>query len=88
MSLEQTAQPAKRKYIRARPAAVYAADHPDQVLSFLEWCSLNRISERNGRRIVASGTGPEVIQLSRKRTGITVGANRAWQQSRLQKRRA
>ena len=28
----------------------FATDHPDQVLTFLEWCQFNRISERNGRR--------------------------------------
>jgi hypothetical protein len=54
----------------------------DQCLTFLEWCRLNRISERTGRRILASGTGPPVIQLSTKRIGVTVGANRLWQASR------
>src|SRR2546423_6355796 len=53
-----------------------------QVLTFREWCALNRISERTGRRIFDSGTGPVVTQLSSMRVGITVAANRAWQASR------
>jgi hypothetical protein len=53
-----------------------------QVLTFREWCALNRISARTGRRILNSGRGPMVVQLSTKRIGVTVGANRLWQQSR------
>ena len=52
----------------------------NQVLTFHEWCQLNRISERTGRRILKSGGGPKVVQLSEKRIGITIGANRAWQE--------
>jgi hypothetical protein len=55
----------------------------DQVLTFLEWCRLNRISERGGRRILAEGDGPTVVQLSPRRIGVTVGANRRWQASRV-----
>jgi hypothetical protein len=54
----------------------------EQVLSFRQWCVLNGFSERTGRRVLASGNGPVVIQLSEKRIGITVGNNRAWQQAR------
>jgi hypothetical protein len=53
-----------------------------QVLTFREWCRLNRISGRTGRRVLASGTGPTVVRLSPRRVGITVGANKRWQQSR------
>jgi hypothetical protein len=54
----------------------------DRCLTFREWCELNGISERNGRRVLQSGTGPAVVQLSAHRIGITVGANRRWQESR------
>jgi len=54
----------------------------DQVLSFPEWCSLNRISERTGRRILNGPDGPSVTMLSARRVGVTVRANRQWQQSR------
>jgi hypothetical protein len=57
--------------------------HPDQILSFRQWCELNNISERTGARILASPDGPVVVQLSAKRIGIRVSDNRAWQASRV-----
>jgi len=60
------------------PAAGSALDpplslhHDSQVLFFHEWCRLNRFSERTGRRILKSGIGPVVTQLSPKRVGITL----------------
>jgi hypothetical protein len=54
----------------------------DQVLTFLEWCRLNRISERGGRRILSEPGAPVVTQLSPRRVGITVGNNRRWQETR------
>lgn len=53
-----------------------------QVLTFKEWCALNRISERNGRRVISGGHGPAVIHLSPRRIGISVGANADWQAAR------
>jgi hypothetical protein len=58
------------------------AGHDDQVMTFHEWCRLNRISERTGRRILDSDDGPKVTWLSSHRIGITMRANRAWQNSR------
>jgi hypothetical protein len=57
-----------------------SSDH--QVLTFREWCALSRISERTGRRILASGNGPTVTQLSDRRIGISIANNRRWQESR------
>ena len=54
----------------------------DQVLTFGQWVALNAISKRTGRRILDSGNGPIITQLSAKRIGIKVANNRAWQQSR------
>jgi len=54
----------------------------DQVMTFLEWCAGNRISPRNGRRIIASPGGPLVTQLSARRIGITIKNNRDWQASK------
>jgi hypothetical protein len=62
--------------------APLATSHPNQILTFHEWCRLNRISLRTGRRIVTSGKGPIVTQLSTKRIGISIANNAAWQQSR------
>jgi len=55
--------------------------HQDQVLTFLEWCRLNKISPAMGRRIRAAGKGPRFIRLSDRRIGVTVGDNRAWQEA-------
>ena len=81
------AKPARRK---KKPAlnyhytldAPHSTSHPDQVLTFLEWCRLNRISERTGRRILASAEGPVVTQLANWRVGITNANNLRWQRSR------
>jgi hypothetical protein len=51
----------------------------DRVMSFSAWCELNGFSEATGRRILASGSGPRIIQLSARRIGIRVADNRAWQ---------
>lgn len=80
---------AKRARARKRRATVYHASPPatlaqddDCVLTFLEWCALNRIGERGGRRILAGPDGPVVTQLTDHRIGITRRANREWQQRR------
>ena len=54
----------------------------DEVLTFSDWCVLNKISKRTGRRILGSGRGPRVTELSQRRIGITRGNNRRWQESR------
>jgi hypothetical protein len=66
----------------------FSASHPDQILSFVEWCKLNRISERTGRRILDGDSGPKVTVLSPRRLGITVRYNRVWQESRGRAREA
>jgi hypothetical protein len=58
--------------------------HDNQVLTFIEWCRLNRLSERTARRILSGPDGPTITKLSAKRIGITIAANRAWQKSREQ----
>ena len=42
----------------------------DEVLTFSDWCTLNKISKRTGRRILGSGQGPRVTELSQRRIGI------------------
>ena len=61
-NITATTQPHQAR--QAHAPAPFATDHDDQVLTFLEWCQLNRITERNGRRILASDHGPAVVQLS------------------------
>jgi hypothetical protein len=55
---------------------------PNQVLTIREWAALNRISMRTASRILASGTGPVVTQLSPHRVGITLANNAKWQAAR------
>ena len=57
-------------------------DDLDQVLTFRQWCALNTLSIRTGRRILASGAGPVITKLSSHRVGITRRNNRSWQASR------
>src|SRR5262245_59476951 len=92
LSRSHRAQRSKRKQLRRnqhkrqrRRSALDAAlsvQHDSQVLTFFEWCQLNRFSERTGRRVLNSGSGPVVTQLSERRIGITVANNRAWQASK------
>ena len=66
-----------------RPFSLAGFENDDnRVLSFRQWCILNGISARTGRRILASGNGPTVTQLSDRRIGITIRANREWQEAR------
>jgi hypothetical protein len=53
-----------------------------RVLAFGEWCALNGISERSGRRILNSGNGPTITRLSARRIGVTIANDRAWKASR------
>jgi hypothetical protein len=60
----------------------FSATHYQQVLTFREWCDLNSISHRTGRRILDAPGAPTVTMLTPRRIGITIAANRAWQASR------
>jgi hypothetical protein len=75
---KQTERKQRKQQFTPLPAIL----NDNQVLRFSEWCSLNGISQRTGRRLFASGDGPVLTQLSPKRVGITVRANREWQASR------
>jgi len=59
-----------------------ADTHDTQVLTFRQWIALNNISARTGHRILRAPGGPAITQLSERRIGITVSANRLWQASR------
>jgi hypothetical protein len=73
----------KRKQKRSSALdAPLAISNANQVLTFREWCQLNRISERTGRRILKSDNGPVVTRLTDKKIGVTVGNNAAWQAAR------
>jgi hypothetical protein len=54
-----------------------------RVLTLRDWCKLNSLSFATGKRILASGEGPPVVQLSARRVGIRVIDNARWQESRM-----
>ena len=68
---------AQKRQLRQR-----LVEDDDAVLTFKEWCALNGLSERQGRRILSSGNGPVVTDLSDRRIGITRKNNRLWQAQR------
>src|SRR5262245_36447652 len=64
------------------PAALPATLDDYRVLRFNEWCALAGISLRTGRRLLAAGSGPAVVQLSSRRVGVSIAAHRQWLQRR------
>jgi len=46
-----------------------------QVLRLREWAELAGVSMRTARRLLASGTGPRIVQLSSKRVGVCSGTS-------------
>jgi hypothetical protein len=68
-----------------RARAHFSADHDQQILTFREWCDLNSISARTGRRILKAPGAPTVTMLTKRRFGISISANREWQASRTRK---
>jgi hypothetical protein len=83
MSFEHSPTKQTKDHRRAHTGAAlpFLADD-NQVLTFKEWCALNRISARNGRRLLQKGEGPVVTRLSPRRIGITRRNNRIWQEDR------
>jgi len=54
----------------------------NEVLSFPDWCKLNAISVRTGRKLKAAGLGPVITAISDRRIGVTKRNNRIWQAQR------
>jgi len=53
-----------------------------RVMTLAQWCEVNGFSWWTGQRLIKAGKGPKILQLSPRRIGITVRANREWQQAR------
>jgi hypothetical protein len=88
LSLKHSPTRAKRKVRKRLPLPKLKIDparlaNGDAVLSFEEWRTLNHLPERSARRILKSERGPEFIMLGANRFGVTVRANKSWQQSRI-----
>lgn len=71
-----------KDYEQLRHKEYVLLDDADEVFTFKQWCALNKISERTGRRILAAPGGPKVTMLSARRFGISRRDNRAWQEAR------
>jgi hypothetical protein len=76
-------QKTKPKKWHKRPNEPLSHLLPEQVLTIAEWRRINRLSERNARRILADPEKrPKLVQLSPRRYGVRVADNKAWQESR------
>ena len=53
-----------------------------RVMTVAQWAQVNGVSVWTAQRLIKSGKGPVVTQISDRRIGITVRNNRAWQESR------
>jgi hypothetical protein len=82
--LSSRSQPSRHNKAQNRAALQQSvlALADSRVMTFPEWCAVNSISPRTGRRLIQAGQGPVITQLSPKRIGITVANNRRWQESR------
>jgi hypothetical protein len=80
---EVAARRAKREAEReAERARLTQFQNPNMTYTYKQWCVLNGFGETTGRRIINGPNPPIVTQLSKRRIGITVENNRAWQESR------
>ena len=77
---------AAKAKVRQRKLRQSLAIDADAILTFNEWIALNRLSERQGRRILAASGGPVVTKLTDRKIGISRRANRAWLESRARAR--
>ena len=59
---------------------------PDRVLTLDQFCHLNSIGRNTGKRLIANGDGPAIVQLSPRRIGIRESDAAAWQAARIRGR--
>jgi predicted DNA-binding transcriptional regulator AlpA len=72
---------------RQRPLASERVPHRVRVLTLRQWAELNSLGVRTAKRIIASGNGPKITQLSDRRIGIQERHNEEWLASRVRDRR-
>jgi predicted DNA-binding transcriptional regulator AlpA len=59
------------------------APAPDRVFTLRQFSQLNGIGYRSAQRLIASGQGPRVTQLTERRIGIRESDAAEWQAARL-----
>ena len=69
--------------VREVQQLLLTAVHPQQVMTLRQWADLNSLGYSSARRILASGQGPKITQLSERRIGIRVADNDKWQATRV-----
>jgi hypothetical protein len=75
--------------VRRRQQAERAQSERDRalddqrVMTIPQWCEINGFSIWTGQRLLKAGKGPKITQISDRRIGITVRANREWQDARV-----
>ncbi len=81
LSRAHAKQHARKNKVRGRSVGIghdmgpsFAPLLDDRCLTFREWCQLNGIGARTGRRILDGPNPPTITQLSPRRIGITVRA--------------
>jgi hypothetical protein len=65
---------------RRRP---YERDDDYRVMRFKVWFDSKGFSVPTGRRLVRSGKGPRIVQLSARTIGVTVKDDREWTEARI-----
>jgi predicted DNA-binding transcriptional regulator AlpA len=79
--LQQEREAQRQRDEKSRQRAL-EADNDHKILTLPEWQALNGISKATGQRIRKRGGGPATVQLSERRVGITLKANREWLERR------
>src|SRR5262245_6564729 len=71
----------------AEEIADYLDPHPRRVMTWRQWRELNGLSKSTANRLKNRGEGPETVQLSERREGVTELANIQWQRRRIRRDR-
>jgi predicted DNA-binding transcriptional regulator AlpA len=75
-------RPAYRTSADDQPIPAALRDHDARVLNVRQWSQLAGFSTRTAKRLFKSGDGPQVVQLSAHRVGVTLAAHKAWVEAR------
>jgi len=72
----------KQSFPDAQPLPAALHDHDARVLTIKQWSQLVGFSTRTAKRLFKAGDGPQRVQLSTNRTGITLAGHKAWIEAR------
>jgi len=72
----------KRPSPDAQPLPAALHDHDARVLTIRQWSQLAGFSTRTAKRLFKAGGGPQRVQLSTNRVGVTLATHKAWVEAR------